>query len=211
MIQPVSRDDLYNYQVSPSFTMIDNYVYLYHTKTLVPLPLYPDSIQDSMTVNFNETPLLSRSAPIYSFTNSGPRSFQVEIPLHRDMMTQIDVPSTALTGSEFVKLSPSESVDWVVNQLQSMALPAYAVSEKMVDPPLVAVRFGNDIFCKGVLSGPVSATYSGPILVTNKYALVTVAFNIVEVDPYDAHSVATSGGFRGLSASLERRIHTRSS
>ena len=65
-------------------------------------------------------------------------------------------------------------VDILVNQLQAAALPRYAAAEKMVNPPIIAVRFGNDIFCKGVVHGSVATTYSGPILRTDKYAEVTV-------------------------------------
>ena len=76
----------------------------------------------------------------------------------------------------------------------------------MVDPPMVAVRFGNDIYIKGVVTGSVSVDYSPPILETNKYAVVTIGFEVSEVDPYDASMVAQAGSFRGLDKSLERRL-----
>ena len=97
----------------------------------------------------------------------------------------------------------------MINQLQSAALPRYAATEKLIDPPLVAVRFGNSIFCKGVVDGGVTATHSGPILENNKYALVTVSFTVTEVDPYDADVVALEGGFRGIRTSLERNIFVK--
>lgn len=199
MMQPVSADYLYNHQLTKTFTMIDNYVYLYHTDTLIALPMYPDSIQDSTDVSFGAQHPLSRSAPIYSFQHSGPRSFQVSLPLHRDMMNQIN---TSASNLDIAELGEDDYVDIMINQLQAMAYPTYGQAEKMVNPPMVAVRFGNDIFCKGVVSGSVGVTYSGPILTTNKYALVTVAFTITEVDPYDATTVMNVGGFRGLRTTL---------
>lgn len=202
-IQPVSSDDLHNYQLSKPFTMIDNYVYLYHTDTLIALPLYPDTIQDSTGTTYQETSVLSSPAPRYSYSNSGPRVMQFDIPMHRDMMTQINSAASSL---KIPDLSSDDYVDTIVKQLQSAALPRYGAAEKMVNPPMVAVRFGNDIFCKGVVQGGVSVTYSGPILRTNKYSLVTVNFTVHEVDPYDADYVALAGGFRGLSTSLERRV-----
>ena len=202
-IQPVSSEGLYNYQLTKTFSMIDNYVYLYHTDTLIAIPSYPESISDSMGVSFNPTTPLSRSAPIYTYQNSGPRSFQVELDLHRDMMTQIN---TAASRLKIDNLDDDDYVDILVNQLQAAAVPAYVAAEKMVNPPIVAVRFGKDIFCKGVVTGNVGVVHSGPILRTDKYAMLHVSFSVNEVDPYDAESVMLQGGFRGLSTTLERRI-----
>ena len=88
--------------------------------------------------------------------------------------------------------------------MQASVLPRYSASEKMVNPPMVALRFGNEISCKGVLTGGLTTTYSGPILASDKYAEVTIDFAITEVDPYDAESIIEYGSFRGLSTSLER-------
>ena len=93
-------------------------------------------------------------------------------------------------------------IDLMVNQLQAIALPKYVDAEKMVNPPLVAVGFGNDIFCKGVVQGGVTVTYSGPILATNKYALINVSFNVHEIDPYDAQSVMSIGSFRSYDKNI---------
>ena len=68
---------------------------------------------------------------------------------------------------------------------------------------MVAVRFGNDIFIKGVVIGAVSVSYSLPIITGNKYAHVSVSFTVEEVDPYDAQTVMQAGSFRGLSTTLE--------
>ena len=88
-------------------------------------------------------------------------------------------------------------VDILVNQLQGAALPKFSSAEKMVNPPVIAVRFGNDIFCKGVVNGGVSVTYGVPILSDGRYANVTVSFNINEITPFDAETVMRVGGFRG--------------
>ena len=85
-------------------------------------------------------------------------------------------------------------------------MPSYGSSEKMVNPPMVAVRFGNDIFIKGVVDGGVSITYSTPILVGEKYAHVQISFTVKEVDPFDATSVMQSGSFRGIDTTLERNF-----
>ncbi len=203
MIQPVDYQYRYNGRRSKVFNMIDNYIYLYHTDTLIAIPAYPESISDSTNTTFATSTPLARSAPIYSYSNSGPRAFAVSINLHRDMMNEINVSTSNLS---LPNLSETDYVDTMIKQLQAIALPRYGAAEKMVDPPIIAVRFGNDIFCKGVVEGGVTTTYSGPILSTDKYAAVTVDFSIKEIDPYDADSVMMSGSFRGLNTDLERRV-----
>lgn len=184
------------------YQMIDNYIYLYHTDTLIVVPEYSaDSINDTMSVNFQSTTPLSRSAPVFSYAGSGPRSLQVSFKLHRDMMQQINVQNTK------TKVDIGEDyVDRMIKEVQAAALPAYAVSQKMVNPPIVALRLGEDIFIKGVVSGGVSVSYEAPILSNGKYASVMIGFAIQEIDPYDAETVQKYGSFRGLSTSLERRI-----
>lgn len=200
---PVTKDNTYAGSTSRVFTMIDNYIYLYHTDTLIAIPTYPESISDSMAVTFNQATLLSRSAPIFSYANSGPRSLTIDLHLHRDMMNSVNATSSNLNVPN---LQDEDYVDILVKQLQAATLPRYAAAEKMVNPPIVAVRFGNDIFCKGVVEGAVTTTYSGPILRTDKYAEVFINFTMYEIDPYDADSVMSQGHFRGLSSDLERRI-----
>lgn len=187
------------------FVMIDNYMYLYHTDTLIVLPTYPESITDSMQVSFQSTTPLSRSAPIFSYTSSGPRSVQLSFTLQREIMTQINWQQSnanVALGDDYV--------DTLIKQIRACVLPRYSASEKLVDPPVVAVRFGSDIFVKGVISGGLSIAYRTPIITdkqgNDKYSMVDLSFSIQEIDPYDAQSVQLAGGYRGLSTSLERRV-----
>lgn len=204
---PVTKDNTYAGSTSKVFTMIDNYIYLYHTDTLIAIPTYPESIDDSMTVSFNPATLLSRSAPIYSYSSSGPRSVNINLHLHRDMMNNVNVTSSTLNLKD---LQEEDYIDILIKQLQAAALPRYAAAEKMVNPPIIAVRFGNDIFCKGVVASSINTTYSGPILRTDKYAEVSINFLMSEIDPYDADAVMTQGHFRGINSDLERRVYSTS-
>lgn len=181
--------------------MLDNYIYLYHTDTFIVIPAYPENFTDSMSIEYNsETPLM-RSAPIFSYANSGPRTLDVEIPMHREMMKQINY------GVSNAKVNIEDDyVDVLIKQIQAAALPVYSSTAKMVDPPLVAIRFGNDIFCKGIVSGDVRVTYNVPVLQDGRYANVSLGFTVKEVDPYDALTVQKVGSFRGLDTSLERRL-----
>ena len=134
-----------------TFKMIENYIYLYHVDQFIVLPTFPDSIQDRISINFNKSTPMSRSAPIYSYSDSGPRSLQVQLDLHRDMMTQINY------GVSNVSVAIGDDyIDTLIKQIQAAALPSYAAASKMVDPPIVAVRFGDDIFIKGVVVDGVS-------------------------------------------------------
>lgn len=195
-----------------TFNMIENYIYLHHTKTLIIIPQYPDSISDTMQSNFQSSSPIARSAPIFSYASSGPRVVQVAVRVHRDMMKQLNYNNRTLgldinVGDDYV--------DTMIKQLQACALPRYATAQKMVDPPLVSVRWGTDIYCKGVISGAVTTTYSGPIIDTRdsqgnrveKYAIIDIGFFISEVDPWDAESVMQVGGYRGISRTLERSIY----
>lgn len=184
------------------YRMIDNYIYLYHTKTFIVLPTYPDSLNDQMSVSFAQSSPMARSSPIFSYSNSGPRSMQFTFTLHRDMMKQInyDVSNAPVTLSD-------DYIDILVNQIQACAVPAYNASSKLVDPPMVAVRVGEEVFIKGVVNGSVGVTYDMPILDNGKYAFVQVSFNVSEVDPYDAQTLMRAGSFRGLTTDLERNTY----
>lgn len=184
------------------FRMIDNYIYMYHTGTLLALPTYADSITDVMSVNFVSSTPLARSSPIYSYANSGPRQLSFTFNLHRDMMQQINYGVSNLDTT-----INDDYVDYLINSLQACAVPEYSSTDKMVDPPMVAVRLGNDIFIKGVVLGNVSVTYELPILTTGKYASAKVSFVVAEVDPYSADTIQVAGSFRGLSTSLERNVY----
>lgn len=196
------------------FTLIENYIYLYHIDKFILLPSYPESVQDQLSASFNQTNALARSAPIFTYSNSGPRTIQVSLHLHREMMSQINYNASNLNLNNLDELEENQLgievgddyVDFLVKQIQAIALPKYSTGIKMVNPPLVALRFGNDIYIKGVVNGGVTVTYSGPILQNDKYAVVEISFSISEVDPYDADSVWNQGSFRGLNTSLERRI-----
>ncbi len=184
----------------PIFNMIENYIYLYHIGQYIILPSYADSVTDSQPVSFSTTTPLSRSAPIYSYANSGPRSIQVAFDLHRDLMMQINKELNHIEG---VTLD-NDYVDLFIKYIQAATLPAYEVANKMVNPPIVALRLGNDIFIKGVITGSLGITYNYPILSDGRYAKVAINFSISEIDPYDANTVIRTGSFRNVSTTLDR-------
>ena len=187
------------------FNMIEKYIYLYHIDKFIVLPTYPEQISDQLPATFNQTSPLSRSAPIFSYSNSGPRQLTITLSLHRELMTQINYGVSNI-NTELVELN-DDYVDTLIKQLQAIALPKYSSSTKMVNPPLVALRFGNEIYIKGVVNGGISIQYSLPLLENNKYAQVNIQFTISEVDPYDAETILNVGSFRGLNRTLERNLY----
>lgn len=184
---------------SDPFLMIENYIYLHHVDKFLVLPSFVDSVTDTQSVSFQPSYPLSRSAPIYSYSNSGPRVVQAAFNLHRDLLYDInkDISNLNVTVD-------NDYVDLFIKYIQAAVLPSYEAASKMVNPPMLSLRLGNDIFIKGVITSQVSITYKYPVLSNGRYANVEIGINISEVDPYDAKTVLNTGSFRYVSTTLER-------
>lgn len=183
------------------YVMIDNYIYLYHTGTLFVVPSFVDGVTDSTSVNFSPSTPLARTAPIYSYQNSGPRSLRIDFNLHRDLMKEINYKTSNINPN-----AGDDYVGYLIKAIQAAALPTYDAASKMVNPPVVAVKLGEDIFIKGVITGDVAVTYNFPIIENGHYADVRFGFNISEIDPYDAYEVMKVGSYRGVPLTLDRTI-----
>lgn len=179
----------------------DCYIYISHLDGIAPqywrLPQYPDEVTDQMQSNFSEVNTLGRSAPVYTFSNAGPRTVQFNLEFHRDMIDDANI------GYSNVALSDGEDYsDNLIAALQAIAVPKYNLTNKVIEPPLVAIRLGRQVFIKGVVTSSISVSYKKPILVNEKYAVVGIGFTVAEVDPYDASSVYANGSFRGLVSTM---------
>lgn len=188
-----------------NYILPDNYIYISHLDEDLQfwrIPTYPESIQDSMSSSFNQTTALGRTAPVFTFSNAGPRSVQVTLRLHRDMMDDVN------EGYSNAKQKTGEDyVDNLVNALRAIALPKYNLGNKNIEPPLVAIRFGKELFIKGVVNSGVTVTSELPILSNDRYAQIQVAFTVLETDPYDASTVYQNGGFRGVVKTLKKGMN----
>lgn len=179
----------------------DNYLYISHLDEefqFWQLPCTPETISDSMASTFNETSALGRSAPVFTYSKSGPRTVQISLKFHRDMMDALN----AGTSNVALKLG-EDYVDSLIKALQSIAVPRYNLSNKAVEPPLVALRLSQEVFIKGVVTSAIGLEYALPILSNGKYAQVSVSFTVSEVDPYDATTVFQNGSFRGVVKTLK--------
>lgn len=108
----------------------------------------------------------------------------IQLALHRDVLYDVNRSNTEFllkTGQQSTPFDADidgdlDYVDTLINHLQAIALPSYATASKMVNPPMVAVRFGEQLFIKGVVKGGVNCTFNLPILPNGKYANVTIGF-----------------------------------
>jgi hypothetical protein len=185
----------------------DCYLYISHLDAIDQvqywqLPSYPDSVADAMNSSFQEQNALGRSAPVYTFSNAGPRTVQIDLKFHRDMFDEVNEGS----GSNVKPKDDDDYADTFIRALQAIAVPKYNLSNKAIEPPLVAIRLGREVFIKGVVTSGISLTYSKPILSNEKYAQVSVSFSVSEVDPYDATTVYENGSFRGITATLREKM-----
>lgn len=181
------------------------YIYIYHLPsdvqgegTLIYIPQWPDQVSDSMGSNFNSTNALSRSAPVFSYINSGPREVQISLQLHRDMMDEVNFKHCNVTPDD-----GDDYVDMFIKKLLAVALPNYHTASKEVEPPMVAVKLGEQLFIKGVVNGGVTVEYNKPILTNNKYSLVNIGFKVSEIDPMDALSISEVGSYRKITRTFQ--------
>ena len=164
----------------------DNYILFHHTGQSFVIPVDPESVADSMGASFASNAPLSRSAPIYSYQNSGPRTVQLQFTLHRDLCNEFN------PGEE-------DMVDALIRCLDEAVLPDYQSAGKIVNPPIVSVKIRDEIYIKGVVQGGITTTFGLPIINYNgadKYAKVSFSFNIAEITPYSASILPSIGKYR---------------
>ena len=127
------------------------------------LPGYPDEVGDNMSSAFGQNTALGRTAPVYTYSSSGPRTIQISLEFHRDMFEEIN----SHAGGKVKKFdSGDDMAETFIKALQSIAVPKYNLSNKAIEPPLVAIRLGSEVFIKGVVDGGVHVTYKKPMFVT---------------------------------------------
>lgn len=192
-----------------AWNKINNYIYFYHLEKFCVLPDCPENVTDAMASEFASTNALARTAPVFSYQHSGPRTMSVNLEFHRDMMNDLNRNVSNLKDN-VVDFSGDDYVDTLIKYLQAIALPKYneySSGSKTVIPPMIAVRFENNIFIKGVVTSGIQVTYKKPILIDGKYAVIDVSFTVSEVEPYDADYVVEAGSFRGLTRTFKNGIY----
>lgn len=168
----------------------DNFIYFHHIGKSITIPVDPLAVTDSMSASWASSTPLSRSAPIYSYQNSGPRSVQFQFQLHRDLVKQFN-PDWG-----------EDPVDELITNLEACVLPTYQETGKIVNPPIVSIKLRDEIYIKGIVNS-VGKSFSLPIIyyasATNpgyKYAVVDLNLNVQEITPQDASIISRTGGYR---------------
>lgn len=170
---------------------LDCYIYLYALDRKFSIPATPEQITNSANITFSRENILGRSSPLVTLSSAGPRTQQVSIVLHRQMM--------ALENRNDLN-----TVDDLVNGLAAATLPRYIDVHKAVIPPSILCRFGNESCIRGVIDGNVQQTSSGPWLSNGKMAIVTITFSILELEPFSADYAVQNGYLRSISTDLRR-------
>jgi hypothetical protein len=174
------------------------------------LPGYPDEVSDEMRTSFQENTALGRSAPVYTFSNAGPRSVNIRLDFHRDMFAEINQFNKLRNKYQFNREDDyydDDIAESFIKALQAIAVPKYSLSNKAIEPPLVAVRLGREVFIKGIVNSGITVTYKKPILSNEKYAVLGVSFTVLEVDPYDSTTIFKNGSFRGMTQTLRNGMN----
>lgn len=168
----------------------DNYIYFHHLGRSITIPVDPQNLTDGLSASWASSTPLSRSAPIYSYQNSGPRSVQFSFQLHRDLVKQFN-PDWG-----------EDPVDELITNIEACVLPTYKETGKIVNPPIVSVKIRDEIYIKGVVSN-VTKNFDLPLIyyasATHpgyKYAVVSISFSVNEVTPQDASIISKTGGYR---------------
>ena len=83
-----------------AYRLIENYIYIYQLDKYIILPVYPEQLTDNLGSQFAEENILSRTAPVYSYSHSGPRTVQFNFQLHRDLMNSVNASNLSLIDKE---------------------------------------------------------------------------------------------------------------
>lgn len=175
----------------------DNYIIAHHITvnqgTLVlpksyRIPGYPQQVSDSMSATYQNVEILARSAPIYSWARSGPRTLTFQLSVHKDMDWE---------GSGY-DLTKVGDISELMEEYQALTLPNYEDAYR-VEAPKLTIRIGNSIRITGIPQ-EISFTAALPLDPYGSYMAGTFSFTINEINPYEAKEVVTSlHNARGLS------------
>lgn len=193
---------------------INAYIYIYHLGLEFNLPTLPESITDTLSIDFQKQAILARSAPLVTLVGAGPRTTQVNITLHRQSFALENPQIDSITKKGYVmmpdvvtgqqkKVLATDAADLLINAISALSLPKYLDTAKAIVPPSLLIRYGNETVIRGVPDS-ITKTSSGVWLKNGKLALVSLSFNVTEVEPYSAQYVAQNGSMRGLSTTLSR-------
>lgn len=204
--------------------VIEAYIYFYHLDKEFHIPVLPESIQNTASISFSQEAILGRSAPQVTFSSAGPRTQNVSLNFHRQIMdlenenivkeilatARRDDKGNLLESDDVLGQRASvaknaiDTTDMLINALAAATLPKYLDTYKAIIPPSVRCRFGNESSIAGVLTDGIQQTSSGAWLNNGKMSMIQISFTILEVKPYSADYALENGFLRGVSKDLAR-------
>lgn len=192
----------------PQYDIIDNYLWISNlgeNGLYFILPTWPNSIQDQMQNSYNPTNSLSRSAPMYSYQYSGPRTISFNLELHREMLDLVNITNdTIIKYKNTLKEDSYDTVDTLLKAVSSLSAPKYTLSTRAVEPPTVAVKIGTEVYIKGIVNNSINIEYRKPLIKyedgKTRYAVCSINFVVTEVDPYDSATLYRTGSFRNITS-----------
>lgn len=91
---------------------VSAYIYIYHLGLKFNLPTLPEQLTETLPIQFNNTAILSRSAPLVTFSSAGPRTLNIQINLHRQLFSlDNNIIEKAVKTNVPVK-SPNGGLTW---------------------------------------------------------------------------------------------------
>lgn len=171
-----------------------SYLYIYHLKKEWYLPVLPQGITNSLPISFSPTPIPLSSAPLQTFSSAGPRTVSITLKMHRKMFELED------------KKNGAKKMEELINDISALALPKYTSASKLVVPPTVLYRAGNEVCIRGIVSGNVSITTSGAWQRDGKLSEIDIQFTIVEVEAFSAEYAQNHGVLRSIPTDLTRSV-----
>lgn len=124
------------------------------------MPCYPKSISDSLSVQHGSQSLFTSTEPYVVYNSSGPRTVSVSFQFHREMRGY-------------------DNDTYIDNIIDTIEAACYPLNDGTMSVETRLI-IGKDISIRGVITGGVSVSYSGPII-DGKYNVIDINFTIQEV------------------------------
>ncbi|AWD93029.1 hypothetical protein HSE3_gp077 [Bacillus phage vB_BceM-HSE3] len=158
-------------RLTPDRDPITGLVYNMNTGTKFEFPAMPDEISDNENAQFEDQAIAGRSAPIFNYSSSGPRSVSFSITLHDDYC--------------------KDGILATVNKFKALVYPSY---RELIASPKCYIRIGDFIRCICVVES-VDVTWKKPYR-NGIYIVADVNISLKEVAdvPYSTHEI--EGGIR---------------
>lgn len=171
----------------------DSYVINLTTGYWMPLPVIPDTINETIGVAWNTISIPGRSSSYFSYQGTNNRSYSISLKVNHDLLSEMNgVIESANPGSDMTRL---------VDFMKSLAYPKYNMSRIL--PPMCILKLTDTLKVRGIIN-QVSTNYALPLKNIKRgyykgqkrYTNYDISLTITEV-PYriqTANNMTANGG-----------------